>query len=112
VNEEPIKGKPIRKLKPVQGEQPREPAPEPQEADARRVTIPAFSVEHILLDVTGDDVVQASVPQDEELEWSLERPQDGDWGTIVLEEGTLDGVTPFETDRFGLGWPHSFRRRF
>jgi hypothetical protein len=104
VNAKP-KAKPIRKLDPVQGEIPEKPG-------APKVTIPAFSMEHMLIDITGDDIVEASVSRDEDLEWSMERPTDGDWGSIVLEPGQTDSMTPFETDRFGLGWPHSFRRRF
>jgi hypothetical protein len=70
-------------------------------------------MEHILVDITGEEpVVQASVSEDEELEWSMERPADGDWGSIVLEPGSTDRMTPFETDQFGFGWPHTFRRRF
>jgi len=106
--------RPIRRVKSVQAtalEQIEMPREHPLKID--RSSIPAFSMEHILLDITGEDgVVEASVSEEEELEWSLERPSDGDWGSIVLESGLTCRRTPFETDEFGLGWPHSFRRRF
>ena len=59
----------------------------------------AFSQECILIIADSDS-------------WSVAPPKDGDWGSLVLEPGHTDAMTPFETDDFGFGWPHSFRRRF
>ena len=56
--------------------------------------------------------------EDTEELWSMELPRnDHDFGTILLEAGffqnpkTGDTIS-FVIEDFGLGFPHSFRRRF
>jgi len=57
-------------------------------------------------------------PENVEELWSIELPKDDhDFGSILLEAGffqnpkTGDTIS-FVIEDFGLGFPHSFRRRF
>jgi hypothetical protein len=59
------------------------------------------------------EVKSFNSPEDykNELEWTMNKPKDNEYGTILLMPGTKDD-TEFVVDGFDLDSPHAWKRRF